>query len=256
METWGDTPIKQITDTDVSNLLEALKKKKYSKKVITTQFNVLNMIFNHEIKKKEGCIMFNPCDKAKMPKGLTTTKRQLPSDEDIEKIKNSDWLFPFFLFYTGCRRGEALALTYEDIDWDKKIIHINKSVGYKGNEPYIKMPKTEAGYRDIILLDKLAERIPKKKQGLIFPDGEGKIYHESVLTRKWQRWAKNNDINCTPHQLRHGFATLLFEAGIEAKDAQYLLGHSTISMTQDVYTHIRNSRQLATAQKLNEYISK
>lgn len=255
---FGDRPIKDITSAEILNLLTSLQNKKYSKKVITTQLNVLTMIFSVACidKNAEFRLAYNPCSSIKIPKGLPQKKRELPSDEDIEKIKNSDWLFPFFLLYTGCRRGEALALTYEDIDWNKKIIHINKSVGYKGNEPYIKIPKTEAGYRDIILLDKLAERIPKKKRGLIFPDGEGKIYHESVLTRKWQRWAKNNDINCTPHQLRHGFATLLFEAGIEAKDAQYLLGHSTIAMTQDIYTHIRKSRQEETAKKLNKYMAK
>lgn len=253
IETFGEKAIKNIATSEISSLLKSLQKKDYGKKVILTQLNVLNMIFSHALNKD---IDINPCSAAELPKGLKKRKRELPTDAELEIVKNSDWLFPFFLLYTGCRRGEAIALTYEDIDWNRKIIHINKSVGYRGNEPYIKSPKTEAGYRDIILLDKLAERIPKNKHGLIFPDGEGKIYHESVLTRKWQRWARDNNVSCTPHQLRHGYATLLFEAGIEVKDAQYLLGHSTVSMTQDVYTHIRNSRHIATAQKLNEYISK
>jgi integrase len=254
MSIFGDKPIKDIPATEIVNTLVVLQNKRFSRKVIATQLNVINMVFNHAVLK--GDVAYNPCSAISVPKGLPKKKRTLPTDTEIDVVKNSEWLFPFFLLYTGCRRGEALALTYEDIDFEKKIIHVNKSIGYKGNEPYIKIPKTEAGFRDIVLLDKLAERIPKNKQGLIFPDGEGKIYHESVLTRKWQRWAKKNNITCTPHQLRHGFATLLFEAGIKVKDAQYLLGHSTIAMTQDIYTHIRKSRQEETAKKLNEYMSK
>lgn len=58
------------------------------------------------------------------------------------------------------------------------------------------------------------------------------------------------------HQLRHSYATMLFECGIEVKDAQDLLGHSTIAMTQDVYTHIRDKRKEDTAALLNKQLAK
>ena len=57
----------------------------------------------------------------------------------------------------------------------------------------------------------------------------------------------------TAHQLRHGYATILHDAGIDVKDAQYLLGHSSVSMTQDIYTHIRQSRIVEAGKKLNDY---
>ncbi|MGE4277205.1 MAG: tyrosine-type recombinase/integrase [Lawsonibacter sp.] len=63
------------------------------------------------------------------------------------------------------------------------------------------------------------------------------------------------NIMSPPHQLRHAFATTLFEAGIEEKDAQELLGHSSITLTHDVYTHIRSARKEKTASCLNEYLA-
>jgi integrase len=249
----GDKPVKSIVPNDVASLLKSLQIQKYSKKTTSTQLNILNMIFNKAI--IDGDITYNPCSAIEVPKGLPKKRRELPTDEEIEIVKNSEWLFPFFLLYTGCRRGEALALTYEDIDWDRKIIHINKAVGYKNNEPYIKSTKTESGCRDIILLDKLEARLPKKKHGLIFTNTLGEMYHDSNIQRKWKKWQKANNTTVTAHQLRHGFATMLFEAGIDPKDAQYLLGHSTISVTQDIYTHIRQARHTETAQKLNAFIN-
>lgn len=246
--------IKDITAQDVTNVLKTLQNKKYSGKVISTQLNVINMILNKAV--IDGDILYNPCSAIQLPKGLPKKKRELPTDKEFEVVEKSDWLFPFFLLYTGCRRGEALAVTYEDIDWEKRVIHINKAVGYKSNTPYIKSTKTEAGYRDVVLLDKLADRLDRSKKGLIFPNPKGEIWHESMLTRKWKQWQKKNNTSVTAHQLRHGYATILFEAGLDAKDAQYLLGHSTIAMTQDIYTHIRQTRQQEYARKLNDFFNK
>ncbi|MBR5460684.1 MAG: site-specific integrase [Clostridia bacterium] len=254
VEYFDDKRIKDITPQDVTKLLKSLQDKKYSQKVISTQLNVINMIINVAI--INGDITYNPCSAVQIPKGLPKKKRELPTDKEFEIVENSDWLFPFFLLYTGCRRGEALAVTYEDIDWEKKVIHINKAVGFKGNIPYIKSTKTEAGHRDVVLLDKLAARLDRSKTGLIFPNNKGELWHDSMVQRKWKQWQRRYNTSVTAHQLRHGYATILFEAGLEPKDAQYLLGHSTISMTQDIYTHIRQARQQEYAVKLNDFLNK
>ena len=59
----------------------------------------------------------------------------------------------------------------------------------------------------------------------------------------------------TPHQLRHAFATICFDADLSAKDAAQLLGHSKVELTMDVYTHIRQSRAQRTAEQLNAFVS-
>ena len=254
LECFGDTPIKSIAAREIQNAINLLASKKFSKKTVSTQLNIFNMIFNYSI--LHGDCETNPCSAVQVPKGLPKSKRELPTNEALAVVEKTDWLLPFFLLYTGCRRGEALAVRYEDIDREKKVIHINKAVGYKNHVPYIKSTKTEAGCRDVILLDKLEKRIPKKKTGLLFPNPKGDVWYESCLDNKWKAWQKKNNVNITAHQLRHGYATILFEAGLEPKDAQYLLGHTTIAVTQDIYTHIRQQRQDANAQKLNDFFAK
>ena len=249
---YGNRAIETITPTEIDMVIRRLQYDKYSRKVVSTQLNIFNMIFNYAV--VNGYVSNNPCSSVKIPKGLPKTRRKLPTAEEIEVVKRSEWLFPYFLLYTGCRRGEALALRYEDIDWENKVIHINKAIAYGSNAPTVKTPKTEAGVRDVILLDRLAERIPKNKTGYIFTNTEGRPYHNSNVQRKWKQWQKANNTTVTAHQLRHGFATILFEVGVDPKDAQALLGHSSVAITQDIYTHIRRERQKETAEKLNAYL--
>ncbi|HEX3011474.1 MAG TPA: site-specific integrase, partial [Syntrophomonadaceae bacterium] len=226
---------------------------KFARKTVANQRIVVNLICRSAV--LDGVIRYNPCAEVKVPKGLKTTPRQLPSDEELQIVKDvkndPDGLLPYFILYTGCRRGEALALTHKDIDRKKKIITVNKSVTYIGQQPSIKEPKTAAGVREIILLDKLAEVLPRGI-GLIFPGKNGELMHQSEYERKWEHWQKRVGVTLTAHQLRHGYATMLYEAGIPERDAMELLGHTDITMTHKVYTHIRKSRKESTAALLNE----
>ena len=76
---------------------------------------------------------------------------------------------------------------------------------------------------------------------------------ERITTHRGKRYIKLVKVpSVTPHQLRHAYATMLFEADIDAKDAQQQLGHSRIDVTLDTYTHIRRKRRNRIAEKLNQ----
>ena len=79
---------------------------------------------------------------------------------------------------------------------------------------------------------------------------------EGQARNKWKDYLAATGLQITPHQLRHAYATILFDAGIDDKDAQELLGHANISTTRDIYTHISKSRFEKTAQKLNAAIGR
>ena len=246
-----------VTAQSIQALLAELGRQGFSRRTVQMHRDALNMIFNNAI--LEGRLNVNPCVAVTIPRNLPTKRRELPEDAAIEAVKEHGNL-PFGLFglvclYAGLRRGEALALCYEDIDREKKLIHVTKAIEFIGNTPHIKSPKTEAGRRDVILLDALEEQLPKGK-GLIFCREDGKPLTKTQFRKRWLAYCKGLGHDLTAHQLRHGFATILYEAGIQDKDAQELLGHSSIAVTRDVYTHIRQRQRDETAKRLNEYLSK
>lgn len=73
---------------------------------------------------------------------------------------------------------------------------------------------------------------------------------------RWNKYVKESELQCTAHQIRHAYATIVFEAGISSKDAQHLLGHADITTTNNIYTHIKESRKKETALKLNAFLNK
>ena len=248
----------EVTAQDIQAFLADLGKQGYARRSVQMHRDILHMIYNNAI--IENGLRFNPCTAVTMPRNLPVTKRELPSDEAIEAVKAGAGqpfgLFALICLYAGLRRGEVLALAYEDIDRKAGVIHVTKAVEYIGNNAHLKPPKTKAGVRDVPLLAPLAGAIPKDGKGLIFPREDGDPLTKTQFRARWLKYCEAIGNNITPHQLRHGFATILYEAGIQDKDAQELLGHSDITLTRDVYTHIRQKQRDATVKKLNKYITK
>lgn len=255
-EQFGEYEIREITAADVNAFLQWLARRGYARRTVQLHRDILNMVFNHAI--LGGYISANPCAAVSMPRNLPTSKRELPNDDAIAAVRagvNQPFgLFAAICLYSGLRRGEALALEYNDIDKKKGVIRVTKAVEFVGNNPHIKTPKTAAGYRDAILPPMLADLIPNGK-GYIFAREDGGLLTKTQYRKRWLKYCEAIGYNITAHQLRHGFATLLYEAGIEDKDAQELLGHSSITVTRDVYTHIRKSRRDSTAERFNDFLA-
>lgn len=146
-------------------------------------------------------------------------------------------MFAFLLLTTGCRRAEALALNYEDIDFKNDVIHITKSVTWEHSVPELKLPKTEKGFRDVFLVPYLKDILSKKKKGLLFPSSKGNLMTECQYTIAWHKYCKESGLNnyaeksclspITAHCLRHNYATILNEAGV---DTNKLCSYSAMQM--------------------------
>lgn len=210
---------------------------------------VISTVYRYAIIQKQATE--NPAIVCIIPRGLPKETREPPTEQELERIRNDKggWLYLQILLYTGCRKGEALALCYEDFDFNKKIISITKEVVFDSNTPHIvHHTKTQAGVRTISLLDTLAGQLPKNKKGQIFH------YTLSAFRHEWNRYCKKLGIDITPHQLRHAYETMLFNANVPVKLAQKLLGHADIQTTQNIYTHIRDSKIGDATESLNNYI--
>ena len=98
------------------------------------------------------------------------------------------------------------------------------------------------------LLDALDAVLPDRlPSGYIFAEPDGSPLTNDHITSLYDAYRAASGVTVTPHQIRHGYATALFEAGIDTKTAQTLLGHAQLSTTMDIYTHVREDMLKAAA---------
>ena len=263
-EEFTGIPISSIKPIDVQRFLNSLPQS-FTKKTKNNYKSTISSVFRFAITASEYGIITNPCEYTKTT-GKPSKVRRIATDEEIKIIcENTNayyGLFAFFALLTGCRRAELLALNYEDIDFKNDVIKIKKSVTWVNSQPKFKVPKTEAGYREVFLLPQLKEKLPKNKKGLIFPSLDGKIMKEGQYRKIWnhyckdvglEEYAKNHNIPIiTAHCLRHTYATLLNESSVDLKQRMTLLGHSDERMTNQVYTSITDRKRAKDKQKIAE----
>ena len=213
---------------------------------------------------EEQYIYVDISNKLSLPQRQAKEKRVL-TDDEVRIISNADLsskqrAFIDLLYYTGMRRGEALALRVSDFDFVNKKVCVNKTIIFKGNEPFVEYtPKTKAGIREIPMPDILIKRLKQylnesSNISYIFTqDTNTNLMTVSSFRKFWRGIIKAtglpNDI--TPHILRHTYATKLYYAGVDLKTAQYLLGHSNIKITLDIYTHLDKLKVNDISDKIN-----
>lgn len=261
IKSFNDKYIKTITAEEIQNFLADMSNHDYATKTIKHQFSIFKIIFKYA--KMKRYIKEDETQYVIMPEGQKAVKRRALTEDEvkiIEKHADAEYgFFPYFLLNTGLRRGEALALQHKDIDRKNQIIHVTKSAYYEGNQTKIKPPKTDAGTRDVIIPSRLLEKLPQGKNDdflFHYPHEPSKLMTQRVYERKWKHFLKETGLKITAHMLRHTYATILFEADINVKDAQSLMGHADILTTNNIYTHIRENRINETAQKLNTFFEK
>lgn len=253
---FGKLGIRSITPRMVYQYLLEYSMKDYSQKVISRHKSVLQAIFDYAF--VLGEVDSNPCTTLPPIKGKPKVMREPAADEDIRKLEackteSNIGRMMYFMLYTGCRRGEAAALQYKHLDRANNKASIVQSVAF-GNDsrPYLKSPKTEAGKRTVIVPDRVLEIIPEcsdPEQFVFFPSG---LPNQHDVERGLSRFQHDHGINATAHQLRHSYASKLHTLGVDAKDAQKLLGHSSVELTLDIYTHLENAKLDQLSDKLSK----
>ena len=233
----------------------------------------------------EGYIIRNPCDNIKIPGMNRSVKKEVEifTKDELKTIINHKCNrlikdIALVSLSTGMRQGEVLALKWDDIDFKNKEIHINKTlscyVKIEGDKRIlvrdIQTPKTKNSIRTIPLptsiigiLNDVKTKQNKNKllygelynrqyDGYIFLTHDGNILHKSSVNSSWSTYLKNCNIRHLKfHSLRHTYATLQFENNIPLKTISLLLGHSSISITADIYTHVVKKQKQQAADIIN-----
>lgn len=186
--------IEEMAAPVINQFINKLVLMNFGKKTVANHHSILNMIFKFAI--LNGYIAYNIMQDIPLPSNLPQKRRELPSDRELEIVNGHydgfDFL-PYFLLNTGLRMSEALALTIDDIDFERKLISVNKHLLHDGNKPVIEnKTKTAAGERSVILLDRVAEKLPETN-GLLFGNENGEPYSKGQLRHRWEQYQKNMD---------------------------------------------------------------
>ena len=279
-ERFGECQVDDITPAQIQAFINDIAARGYKRTTVQRPLDILRMMFDFVITTPGSTLRSNPCTGVRLPKGLQQENRDLAPREAIEIVKASlshpFGLYPFFIMYSGLRDQEALAIRSEDIRDGK--IHINKAISWQSNKPVLKTTKTENGIRAVVLLSPLAEALPKFSGYLFSADGGKNPLTQTQFRHRWNAYCRdvglaycetekhysptNNRVyekkswhnTIVPYQLRHEFASLCFDAGLDPADTADLMGHSSEMLTRKWYTHIKEQRREKTADKLEAFV--
>ena len=220
-------------------------------------YTILNQIFNMCI--DNGLIAKSPVPRnlqrgyAPSPEkqALTAAQQQSLLDQTSGQCR----LFCAIGLACGLRRGEILGLYWSDIDLNEAILHVRHNWTTPGGQPpaITEQLKTPSSRRDLPIPPGLLSMLRTARADAVsiyvFPGRDGGILSCSAFRTLWQP-ARDTGLPVTPHILRHTCATNLLEAGMDIKEIQYFLGHSSVDTTLGVYTHYqRSARARQTAER-------
>lgn len=256
MEAFPGRPARTVKPSDVAALLLRLTvQNHWGTHTAMLQRSVISQACRYAI--AQGWLDRDPARDVDVPREARKTERRtMPADEDLGKIRAAVDTEPFGLFAymalcTGCRRGEILGMRWEDVDLPGRVIAVQRSVCYDTAEPVLKSPKSEAGVRFVPIVDDLAAVLEKRRRaaGFLFPDTDGGPLKKTHFEARWREYSIRLGLSCSPHQLRHAFATEWIERGVEVEEMRLVLGHRYSQTTEQWYQHVREQRQKAAARR-------
>jgi len=173
--------------------------------------------------------------------------------------------------YLGLRREEICGLMWEDIDWDNQTIFINRARTQVGNEVIVKEKKTLGSTRKLFIPNPLLEALKNEKEkqnkqkkayGSLYTDSpfivvmdNGKPYRPNYLSELFSKFLRDNDMpKIVLHELRHTFASLSNEAGVQEFNIGKALGHANVSTTKKIYTHLFDDKHTKAVSAVAEMI--
>ena len=262
--------ITDITSNDIQAYLNTLKD--YSNSTIKKIKEQFTQAFREAINK--GYIIRNPMNDVIRPKSNQIRKpvRALEIEEQQKftnylmntSITNEPYKVIYLIqMYLGLRIGETLALRSTDINLQKNLVSVNKTLTTDKNRKVVmsNSTKTYAGIREVPIPSFIKDEIVNQmiisknnKDNQLFVDKNGNYLRPNTVNAKLKELLqKMNITGITSHSLRHTYGTRCVEAGMRAVALQRLMGHTDVSVTLNTYTSVFNKYKEAELEKVNEY---
>ncbi len=273
----GNIPLAELKPTHLQHLYAEKLAAGLSGRTVQIIHVVLHKALKNAV--RAGLLVRNVSEAIDTPK-IKRHEMQTMNETDIhlflEMARGTEYysLFYFFLF-TGCRRAEALALRWQDVDLLLCQLSVTRNIQYLHSPPVgerisFKEPKTQKSRRQIALspstvavLQEHREAQNKQRQllslpplsdsDLVFSHWDGSPLIPCSITQAWHRLARRSGLSgIRLHDARHTHASLMLKQGVHPKIVSERLGHAGIAITLDLYSHVAPGLQQAAANKFDD----
>ncbi len=282
--TFGEFKLKDIR----SEMIQALINQLFQQGKSRSRINIVYVIFLGMYKKAVALNMVNrnPVNAVEFPKNKIKNKLRVMTVEEqatfLQYAQGRNYYDIYLLaLSTGMRIGEILALRWSDVDFPNRTVTVNGTLVYISSKDirFIDTPKSLSSQREIPMLDQVFDMLTQRKlrqeqfqqelgekwkeepglENLVFTYDAGGAYWDASVRTEIAKIVKtiNNDgmlfEKITPHTFRHTFATRGLENGIPPKVMQSILGHSSLAMTMDKYSHVLPNTKAKEMEKINSF---
>lgn len=272
----GDIPLTELNTNEIQQFYAKLKRegrlirtelygKGVSDRTVWSCHTRIRTALDRAV--QDGLIRTNPSADCKLP-FQNTKDMQILSREEMQRFliqAKEEGYFELFLLElaTGLRRGEVLALQWDDLDFTTGELRIQRQVYRVNGELVVSEPKTKAALRTIVLPPSLVEVLNEYRQGVasrwMFPSPVKEDSPLDPATCRKRLQTILDHAGCKQvrfHDLRHLFVTTALENGMDVKTLSAIIGHVSAKTTLNIYTHVTDVMRQAAAVKIDQGIGK
>lgn len=267
-----DMPLSKLTSERIQDFYNSLLDKPLSSRTVRYTHSVLRSALSQAV--KWNMLHNNPCNFIDLPKQKKQEMKVLTTSEAykfMEAIVYSKWK-PFFslLLASGMRPGEALGLKWMDVDFGERRIQVQRALSKTKAGWKLEDPKTPQSRRSIPIPPSVMGDLQEHKEnqesmkkkdkyndiGLVFTNDKGEPPDlRSIFVKHFKPLLKQAELpDIRLYDLRHTCATLLLSAGVNPKIVAERLGHSSITLTLDTYSHVLPTMQIDATEKLENML--
>lgn len=278
----GGEKINEIQSIELQQILNSIAKqnpttgKPSAKNTMRSYFQIINAIFENAIDNR--IIDFNPARNLKIPNDAPQKQRRSLTQEERQRViefKHRAQPAAMLMMFSGLRRGEATALRWSDVDLENHRIIVSRSYNFKQRE--FKTPKNGKS-RIVSVPQILVDYLSSLERNSIYvlTSASGKLMSDTAWKRLFDSYIFDLNLEYgnfskqhtkfepheipmvihpfTPHDLRHTFCTMMYEAGIDVLVAKEQMGHSDVKTTLSIYTHLDSLHKERDLQKMDDFL--